>query len=132
MDNIRLGIYRHYKGNLYEVIGFAMNSETLEEMVVYRAMYGERGTWVRPLSMWDNPIEIDGETVKRFEFTEKCDMSEREHELSKALRAITSLIGKCEKVHEKQTEGSSQHTLMKRRLEAFYLSQELIIREMDT
>ena len=66
--NIKLGIYRHYKGNTYEVIGFAKHSETLEDMVIYKPLYGEGGTWVRPLSMWDNPIEVDGKTVKRFEY----------------------------------------------------------------
>ena len=68
MSLIPLGVYRHYKGNQYEVIGFAKHSETLEDMVIYRALYGERETWVRPLSMWNNPIEIDGKTVKRFEY----------------------------------------------------------------
>ena len=68
MNSIPLGRYRHYKGNKYEVIGFAKHSETLEEMVIYRALYGEGGTWVRPLSMWENLIEVDGKTVKRFEF----------------------------------------------------------------
>jgi len=68
MNKILLGIYRHYKGNQYEVIGFAKHSETLEDMVIYKALYGEGGTWVRPLSMWDNLIEVDGETVKRFEY----------------------------------------------------------------
>ena len=65
---IPLGIYRHYKGNQYEVVGFAKHSETLEDMVVYKALYGDGGTWIRPLSMWDNPIEFDGKTVKRFEY----------------------------------------------------------------
>ena len=51
MNPIPLGIYRHYKGNRYKVIGFAKHSETLEDMVIYKALYGERGTWVRPLSM---------------------------------------------------------------------------------
>jgi hypothetical protein len=59
------GVYRHYKGNLYEVIGFAKHSETLEEMVVYKALYGDGGMWVRPLSMWDNPIVVGSKTVKR-------------------------------------------------------------------
>jgi len=68
MTPIPLGAYRHYKGKLYEAIGFARHSETLEDMVIYKALYGERGTWVRPLSMWDNLIEVDGETVKRFEY----------------------------------------------------------------
>ena len=67
MKPIPLGIYRHYKGNQYEVVGFAKHSETLEDMVIYTALYGEGGTWVRPLSMWDNPIEVDGKIVKRFE-----------------------------------------------------------------
>ena len=66
--NIKLGIYRHYKGNTYEVIGFAKHSETLEDMVIYKPLYVEGGTWVRPLSMWDNPIEVEGKTVKRFEY----------------------------------------------------------------
>ena len=68
MNPIPLGIYRHYKGNQYEVVGFAKHSETLEDMVIYKALYGEGGTWVRPLSMWDNPIEVDGKTVQRFEY----------------------------------------------------------------
>ena len=68
MNGIRLGIYRHYKGNRYEVTGFARHSETLEDMVVYRALYGEGGTWVRPLSMWENLIEVGGKTVKRFAY----------------------------------------------------------------
>ena len=68
MTPIPLGIYRHYKGNRYEVIGFAKHSETLEDMVIYKALYGEYGTWVRPLSMWENSIEFDGRTVKRFEY----------------------------------------------------------------
>ena len=67
MNPIPLGIYRHYKGNTYEVIGFAKHSETLEDMVIYKALYGERGTWVRPFSMWNNLIEDDGKIVKRFE-----------------------------------------------------------------
>ena len=58
-----LGVYRHYKGNEYEVIGFAKHSETLEDMVIYKALYGEGGTWVRPLSMWENPVEISGKLV---------------------------------------------------------------------
>lgn len=73
MNPVPLGVYRHYKGNQYEVIGFAKHSETLEDMVVYKALYGERVTWVRPLSMWENPIEIDGKTVKRFTFIRESE-----------------------------------------------------------
>lgn len=71
MDTIRPGKYRHFKGNEYEVIGVAEHSETLEPMVVYRALYGEGGIWVRPASMWDETIERDGQTFKRFTFIEE-------------------------------------------------------------
>ena len=68
MEEIKLGKYRHFKGNLYEVIGIAKNSETLEETVVYRALYGDGGLWVRPASMWNETVERDGKTYKRFEY----------------------------------------------------------------
>lgn len=131
MNPIPLGRYRHYKGNEYEVVGFARHSETLEDMVVYKALYGEGGTWVRPLSMWENPIEIDGKTVKRFEFIGKKDIPSRQHDLREALRAIGSTIGKCEKAQEKLREGTPQHTLTKRRLAAFTIAVELIERELE-
>ncbi len=67
---MKTGKYRHYKGNEYEVLGVATHSETLEKMVVYRALYGENEIWVRPLYMWDEEVEVDGKTVKRFEFIE--------------------------------------------------------------
>ena len=60
------GRYRHFKGNEYEVLYIARHSETLEEMVVYRALYGERGIWVRPASMWNEMVERDGKTYRRF------------------------------------------------------------------
>lgn len=65
---ILLGKYRHFKGKEYEVIGVAKHSETLEEMVVYRALYGEGGLWVRPASMWNEEVEKEGKTQKRFTF----------------------------------------------------------------
>ncbi len=68
MENIKLGLYRHFKGGIYEVLFVAKNSETLEDMVVYRANYGEHGVWVRPLSMWNETVERDGKTFKRFEY----------------------------------------------------------------
>lgn len=68
---IRLGKYRHYKGNNYEVLGIALHSETLEKMVVYKALYGDKEIWVRPLSMWDEDVIVEGKTVKRFTFIEK-------------------------------------------------------------
>ena len=70
MEEIRIGKYRHFKGNEYEVIGIAKHSETLEEMVVYRALYGDGGIWVRPANMWNETIERDGKTFKRFTFIE--------------------------------------------------------------
>ncbi|MBV1959603.1 MAG: DUF1653 domain-containing protein [Pseudomonadales bacterium] len=63
---IEKGIYRHFKGNLYEVLGTAKHSETQEEHVVYRAMYGEYGVWIRPLAIFEETIERDGLSTKRF------------------------------------------------------------------
>lgn len=64
------GIYKHFKGNLYEVIGIATHSETLEEQVVYRQLYGERNLWVRPLSMFDSTVVHESVHLKRFQFVE--------------------------------------------------------------
>lgn len=60
------GIYRHYKGGRYEVIGVATHSETEDPLVVYRALYGEYGLWVRPLAMFCETVEVQGEPVTRF------------------------------------------------------------------
>lgn len=68
---LQLGKYKHYKGNLYEVIGVARHSETEEELVVYRALYGEYGLWIRPLSMFVENVEIDGVIMPRFEYLGK-------------------------------------------------------------
>ncbi|MBI2498504.1 MAG: DUF1653 domain-containing protein [Opitutae bacterium] len=62
----RSGLYRHYKGNDYRVIGLARHSETLEPLVVYQALYGERGLWVRPAAMFAETVEIGGKRVPRF------------------------------------------------------------------
>lgn len=64
---IQAGLYRHYKGNTYQVIGIAKHSETEEDLVVYRALYGAFGLWVRPLDMFFEKVEIGGEIVPRFE-----------------------------------------------------------------
>lgn len=66
MEEIKPGRYRHFKGNEYEVIGLAKHSETLELMVVYRPLYGEGGLWVRPAAMWNETVERDGKTYRRF------------------------------------------------------------------
>ena len=68
MENIKLGIYRHFKGKEYEVIATAKHSETLEPMVVYKALYGDGEIWVRPAFMWNEEVEKDGKKYKRFEF----------------------------------------------------------------
>ncbi|MDG2380368.1 MAG: DUF1653 domain-containing protein [Pirellulaceae bacterium] len=65
---MKLGRYRHYKGNEYTVLGVARHSETDEELVVYRQEYGERGLWVRPKQMFLESVEINGESVARFAF----------------------------------------------------------------
>ncbi|MFC2973621.1 DUF1653 domain-containing protein [Azotobacter bryophylli] len=63
---VQPGLYRHYKGAEYRVFGVARHSETEEELVVYQALYGEFGLWVRPLSMFVESVEVDGRTVPRF------------------------------------------------------------------
>ena len=68
MSTVRPGRYRHFKGNEYEVIGVARHSETQEEMVVYRALYGDFGLWVRPARMWNETVERDGKTFRRFTY----------------------------------------------------------------
>ena len=63
---IKPGRYRHFKGKEYEVIGVASHSETLEPMVVYRALYGEGGLWVRPAAMWTEQVDREGYSGPRF------------------------------------------------------------------
>jgi len=128
MIPIPFGIYRHYKGNQYEVIGFAKHSETLEDMVVYKALYGEHGVWVRPLSMWDNPINVDGKTVKRFEYIGESVGTDRKDEIDEAHRSILSTLNKCMKIDGGKM-GKPQQTLLERRIAAFKLALELIERE---
>lgn len=66
MNNVLPGTYRHYKGNDYLVIAVARHSETEEEMVVYRCLYGDRSLWVRPISMFSDMVELEGKPVLRF------------------------------------------------------------------
>jgi cyclomaltodextrinase / maltogenic alpha-amylase / neopullulanase len=65
---IKPGRYRHFKGNEYEVVGIAKDSETMEEVVVYRALYGEHGLWVRSARMFAEIVERDGKVMPRFEY----------------------------------------------------------------
>jgi len=125
-NKIPLGVYRHYKGNEYEVIGFSKHSETLEDMVIYKALYGDNGTWVRPLSMWENPIYIDGKTVKRFEY---IGSSNKGNELAEAHRALLSTLQKCEKI-DLDNLVASQRTLLERRIAALKTALNLIDKEL--
>jgi hypothetical protein len=72
MENFKSGIYRHFKGNLYEALFLATDSENLQPMVVYKALYGDNGVWVRPLSMWNEEVTLpNGDNVKRFTYIGK-------------------------------------------------------------
>ena len=72
MDGVvRPGRYRHFKGGEYEVLGTALHSETQEPMVVYRALYGEGGLWVRPAAMWSEHVQRDGYSGPRFVLVEE-------------------------------------------------------------
>ena len=73
---MKLGKYKHFKGNEYEALYIAKHSETLEEMVVYRALYGEFGIWVRPMSMWNETVVHEGREVQRFTYIGKEDENE--------------------------------------------------------
>lgn len=68
MNDIKLGCYRHFKGNEYRVVALAKNSETEEMMVVYKALYNEGELWVRPASMWNETVIRDGKEYKRFTY----------------------------------------------------------------
>lgn len=67
------GRYRHFKGKEYELIGVAKHSETLEPMVIYRALYGEGGLWVRPAAMWNETVDREDYHGPRFYFVEDCE-----------------------------------------------------------
>jgi cyclomaltodextrinase / maltogenic alpha-amylase / neopullulanase len=68
--NIKLGVYKHYKGNEYKVMGVANHSETLEEFVVYQALYGDKKIWIRPKIMFEENVKVAGKIQKRFEYIE--------------------------------------------------------------
>ena len=67
-ESIRPGLYRHFKGNNYEVIGEVTHSETEERLVLYRALYGERGLWVRPTALFCETVLVNGQQTPRFAF----------------------------------------------------------------
>ena len=119
---IPLGRYRHYKGNLYEVVGFAAHSETLEDMVIYKPLYSEGKTWVRPLSMWEELVDVGGKAVKRFEYAGRFEWRQ---ELAEAHRALLSTLSKCEKIAPEKLS-ASQRTLLERRIAALKVALSLI------
>lgn len=69
--SLKMGIYQHYKGKEYQVMGIARHSESLENLVVYRALYGKKEFWVRPLKMFLENVEADGKKMPRFKFIKK-------------------------------------------------------------
>lgn len=71
---MKVGIYRHYKGNLYKVLCIAKHSETEDELVVYQALYGKYEHWVRPIMMFNEEIEIEGKSVKKFTYISETDL----------------------------------------------------------
>ena len=71
-QGFRPGVYRHFKGNEYQLLGLARHSETMEELVVYRAHYGEGGLWVRPAAMWNETVERDGYRGPRFVYVREA------------------------------------------------------------
>jgi hypothetical protein len=71
VSEVKSGRYRHFKGGEYEVIGIAQHSETGERMVLYRALYGEGGLWVRPMEMFLESVDRDGKIIPRFAYLEK-------------------------------------------------------------
>ena len=73
MDALRPGIYRHFKGKEYQLLCIATHSETLEPMVVYRALYGERGVWVRPAAMWSQTVETGDGPGPRVQWVREAD-----------------------------------------------------------
>ena len=81
VKTIPLGRYRHFKGKDYEVIVIARHSETEEAMVVYKALYGEQGIWVRPASMWNETVERDGKAYRRFYRLDRIERVEKYEQL---------------------------------------------------
>lgn len=88
---IEPGLYQHFKGNYYEVLYIARHSETVEPMVVYRALYGDRGVWTRPADMWNETVERDGQTYQRFRRLSRVERIE----FYEALFGEVSAAGDC-------------------------------------
>jgi len=100
-------------------------------MVVYKALYGERGTWVRTMSMWEDPIKTDDKIVKRFEYVGPKDEADEQYELAEAHRSLLSTLNKCEKIDIGKL-GKSQQTLLERRIAALQVALTLIEKECES
>jgi RimJ/RimL family protein N-acetyltransferase len=111
-------------------VGFAKHSETTEDMIIYKALYGDGGTWIRPLSMWSEPVDADTGKVKRFEFISNAPKTYTQKELHEAIRSNSSTLRKCEKAITTLKFRSSSYTLMKRRIEALNIAIALIEGEL--
>jgi hypothetical protein len=75
LPSIKLGVYQHYKGQHYQVLGVARHSETLEPLVLYRPMYGEGAMWVRPFHMFEETVTVDGKTQARFTLIQASEIN---------------------------------------------------------
>ena len=71
---MKLGLYQHYKGNFYHVMGIGRHSETLEELVIYRSLYADYGIWVRPRELFESTVEYEGNILFRFKFVKELDL----------------------------------------------------------
>ncbi len=108
------GLYRHFKGNYYRVLSVARHSETTEPMVVYQALYGTNGIWVRPADMWNETVERDGKEIRRFQPLNRAERVSFYESLFDEVRSISP-----------ETAASGEETRMKvRLLEEYYTSGE--------
>lgn len=108
MEEIKIGKYRHFKGNEYEVLYIAKHSETQEDMVVYRALYGDHEVWVRPASMWNETVERDGKTYKRFEYIDKEDTNMPSSQKSRSvLYSSNFAVGRIDFIEKEKQDGQN-------------------------
>ena len=126
MSNIKLGLYQHYKGPFYRVLDVATHSESEEPLVIYQALYGEKGTWARPLSMFVETVDVDGQDKARFAFCEEqtevlevaiLDIKEGEEAkfetaFSQATQIISSMKGYMSHDLQRCIETSNRYILL--------------------
>ena len=114
VEAIAPGLYRHFKGNYYRVLSIARHSETTEPMVVYQALYGNSGIWVRPADMWNETVERDGKEFRRFQPLSRAERVSFYEKIYDEVRSASS-----------EMAASGEETRMKvRLLDAYYTSGE--------